>query len=223
MIYRMRGLRAVGLCLLAAMGLVMLTAASAQAAGDWRVEGKAITEPVEVSGEIDKGVFSFLVPKIGFKLVFESFSIDEGLLLPGGKSYKVLLFTKGKLYSISPLTLATTCEVGDLTFKVKGTLFLHNGVTYELLSPMEGLTLTITTYYGGECFMPQEVELRGHMVLEANPEFATENAVQLVKQASVPLFPGHGIVFGAHPMTLDGSALLSLSGKSKGLKWSGVG
>jgi hypothetical protein len=209
-------------CLLATFSLAALGAAPAQAAGNWLLEGKSIEETMEVQGENDSSVYAFLVPSLNIELVFESFSIDNGVLSPGGEGTAELLFTKGKLYTTSPtLQLVKNCIVGDLNFKVKINLFLHSGATYALVTPAEGTTLTITTYK--ECPLSPKNVVTGSMVLEDPSSFEQGLVKHLVQQAPAALFPGDTMLFGVNSMSLDGSWWMSLKGKNEGLKWSGVG
>jgi len=218
------GPRAFFSCLLVVLALTMLTTASANAEGNWRIEGKNISESTTITGQ-GEGVYAFLVPSRNVELVFQSFAMDEGFLLPNGTSYKVFLFTEGKVYTLSPaLEEISSCKVGNLTFKVKGELVLHNGITYELLSPAEGTLLTTTTYSSGTgCPLPKTVPIPGSLVLEDPGGLQSEAVSHLVEQTPGGLFPGHGMLFGTHPMELDGSFSLELTGEHKGQKWSGVG
>jgi hypothetical protein len=149
--------------------------------------------------------------------------MDEGKLLPNGESYKVLLFTEGELFTMFPLEPVADCGVGNLTFKVKGKLILHEGITYELLSPFEGTNLTLTTYTGAGCPLPKNVPVTGSLVLEDPGGLNEEAVTHLVQQASGALFPTDGMAFGGFKMSLDGSMSLKLTGEHEGMAWSGLG
>jgi hypothetical protein len=112
--------------LVAAVGLMAFTAV-AHAEGNWLIEGTSLKEKVEIEGEKDQGPYEFLVKALGFKLVFEKVKIDNGALLTGGEDSEELLFTEGKVYDESTGEWLKSCEVGDLNFKVKSHLILHNG------------------------------------------------------------------------------------------------
>lgn len=210
-------------CLLAALGMAALGAVSAQAEGNYFVEGKKVFEAVEVTAEKDTGPYSFLLPKLNMALVFEDVSFDKSSLLANGESSYQILFTKGQLYTISPLKVIGACTISPLNFKAKGSLFLHEGKTYEHLVPAEGTTLTVAKY-SEECPVGEENPVTGSMVLEdASGEFGTENVSHLVRQAPDGLFPELKMQFGSNSMTLDGSWRVKLTGKESGKKWSAVG
>jgi hypothetical protein len=224
MTYAKRLLSAFSLCLLSAVALMAFTAAPALAEGNWRVAGTPISETVQMEGEIDSETLGFLVPSLNFQLVFNKITYDTGSLLTGGESSVVFLLTEGAAYTMSPKKELPNCKPGDLTFKLKGSLFLHNGKTYEYLVPAEkGAPLTVTTYSEG-CSVGEEVEVRGSIVLESvGGSFEEEAVKHLVRQAPSELFPGKTPTFGVQPMSLSGSWWTMLKGKWGGLKWSGLG
>jgi hypothetical protein len=210
---------AVTVCLLAAMCAMGLSATSAFA--DWLIEGKTISETVEVEGEAETEL-AFLVPSLNFQLVFKTITYDKGALLKGGETSDVILFTKGTTYTMTPKTELPKCLPGDLKFEVKGSLLLHNGKVYERLVPAkEGAPLTTTTYAEG-CAITEKNTVTGNLVLEdAAGSFGTEAVTHLVRQASAALFPEQ-MKFGTNAMNLDGSWVLKLKGKEAGKKWSGT-
>lgn len=217
-----RGSLALSSCLLAAFCLG-LGAASAQAEGNYSIEGKKVFETVEVTAEKDTSPYSFLLPKLNMALVFEDVSFDKSSFLVKGESSYRILFTKGQLYTISPWKPIGGCTVSPLDFKAKGALFLHNSKTYERLTPAEGTTLTVAKY-SEECPVGEENPVTGTLVLEdANQEFGTEAVSHLVQQAPAALFPELKMEFGSNEMTLDGSWRVKLAGKESGKKWSAVG
>jgi hypothetical protein len=211
-------------CLVMALCLA-LCAASAQAEGNYFVEGKKVTEKVGIEGvKEEKVAYGFLLPKLNFELVFDTFTTDNGSISTEGKGNIDLLLTKGKVWLMKPLQL-TACVPGNLTFKLKSTLFLHEGTTYMLLEPAEGTTMTITTY-DEECALGEENPVTGSIVVEdASKSFGTEKIEHLVLQAPAGLFPEHQLLFGGAKDTLsmDGSWTLKLNGKEGGKKWSAVG
>lgn len=215
-----RALRTIAMCLVAALSFLAF-ATAAEAESNWRIEGKNLTKTTELGLEKDVGPYSFLVPSLNFALVFENVTIDKGSLFTAGTSSGTLLFTEGKLYTIKPFEWDKACTVGNLEFKFKGHLFLHEGKTYTQIEPQEGTTFTVTTYGGAECPLPKEVTVSGSMVLE-DSKFETEAVQHLIQQGSSALFPSQQMLFGTHPMNLDGSMWLTLLGASKGLKWSGL-
>ena len=220
---RQRLLAILSSCLLAALSMAALGAASAQAEGNYFVEGKKVFEAVEVTAEKDSGPYSFLLPKLNMALVFEDVSFDKSSLLANGESSYRILFTKGQLYTISPFKVIASCTISPLDFKAKGTLFLHNSKTYERLTPAEGTTLAVAKY-SEECPVGENNPVTGTLVLEdAKGEFGTETISHLVQQAPAALFPELTMEFAKNTMSLDGSWNVKLAGKEGGRKWSAVG
>jgi len=84
----------VGLCALA------IAAPAAQAEGNWKIEGKNLAEKVEIEGEKDKGPYGFLIPDLGFSLVFETFAMDNGSITT--RTATALFFNLYVVISSSP-------------------------------------------------------------------------------------------------------------------------
>lgn len=220
MIYAKHWLAVLSSCLLAALCLTALTAASAQAEGNWLVEGKKLEGLVpSVNWKADSGFYAFLLPNLNLELVFEEFKFNGGTLTAGGKGTAEFVFAKGKVNTISPLEEITSCTVGDLTFKATTNLFLHNGKTYNALT-----VNTITTYGGEGCPLAKKNTVSGTVVLE-DPEgnFEKEAVQHLIRILPNGLFPELKMFFGANLLTVDGSWVLSLTGAHEGLAWSGIG
>lgn len=209
-------------CLLVCLCCVAVMAAPAQAEGKWLIEGKEASSAT-LLGEQDSELYAFLLPTLNLQLVFKKFTFESGELLAKGEALMKFSFKEGLVYTIKTKTLVP-CEVGDLFFYVRGSLFLHEGETYELLKPAEGNVLTLTTYGGEECPLTAENPVMGTPVFEEPKGALDQEALShLLLPASVELFKGSGMTFGGRPMTLDGSFTLSLGGKEAKKKWSGIG
>ena len=208
--------------LLACICFAAVAAAPAQAEGNWLIEGKTASS-ADLTGKQDSELYAFLIPSLNFQLVFKKFTFESGELLSSGESLMKFSFEEGLVYTITNKKLVP-CEVGNLKFFVRGSLFLHEGETYELLKPAEGSVLTLTTYGGESCPLGSENPVVGTPVFEEpGGALDKEGLSHLLLPASVSLFKGAAMTFGGHPMTLDGSFSLSLTGKEAGRKWSGVG
>ncbi len=210
-------------CLLVAACAVAFAAAPAQAEGNWLVNGKSfVSLNPSLSWLPDQGLYTFLVPNLNLELVFHGFIVYESTLTSEGHGTAKFEFTEGEVNTISPLK-PIACEVGNLLFKVKSNLFLHEGKTYNVLTPAEGKTLTVTKYGGKSCVLTEKNNVTGAMVLE-DPEGLEKEAIKhLVRQAPAGLFPELEMLFGASKMSLDANWWQQLAGAHEGLKWSGVG
>lgn len=217
-----RRLSAISACLLACISFAAAAATPAQAEGTWLIEGEKVFS-ADLEGKQDSELYAFLLPTLNFQLVFEEFTFEEGELLENGEMLMKFSFKKGQVYNISPKSLLP-CKVGNLIFYVRGSLFLHEGETYLSLKPASGSMLTLTTYSGEECPLGKTNPVTGTPVMEEPGGGLDKEALShLLLPASVKLFKGAAMTFGTHPMTLDGSFTLSLTGSDSGRKWSGIG
>src|SRR5262245_17456616 len=131
--YPARVPRAIGMCLMAVLGSLALTAGVVQAKGHFYVEINnqqiLLQEIVGTLGEEDV-MLKLLVEKLNLEVLCGEFSTTEGLMKPEGSTLAMLHFGKCDALSISPLQqLACTVEVD--TAKLKDLLILHNGKTYD--------------------------------------------------------------------------------------------
>ena len=231
-------LTALGLGLSAALMLTALWAAGAQAeaGATWKKNAVPITSgSVAVTGTLETGVNHprLLTTFNGalISILCEKFEIEDGLLLPEGKSLGNFLFDEcttsingvpepqcdlvphsGKTHEIETL-------VKDLIVLDKTVVGNEEG--YDLFTPDNGTTTFVTLLYkkGTECILPAEISITGEFILrDCNNAFRTEAAVHLIKEAPASLFSSTGLKFGKAPATIDGSINLFLVG---GGNWSG--
>ncbi len=247
MTHRKHGLGVIGLCLVAALGL-MAFAASAQAKGTWKHNGAAITDATaKIVGEKDSALFK-LLSKVGntpIHITCEKLTVSEGLLLLEGKSTGKLEFSENcKFFTLNggvAVEIKTCKPLEPIVAKVKDLLFKHLGdeKTYDLFSPADGTLNFTSIHLGEECAFGLSIPVTGHAVIEGckpvSPEaetngFETEVVKHLIQQApeNVALWTGsfkNGLFFGVNPATIDGSEWLKLdpAGTLAGQKWSGVG
>jgi hypothetical protein len=205
-------------CLLAACCLAAVGPASAHAEATWLIKGSKVASGLNPSlnWKPDVSTFAFLLPTLGFELVFKKFELLGASLSTEGKATAKFKLSEGEVNTISPLK-PVPCKVGDLVFETSSKLFLHGGKTYIALT-ME----TLTTYSGPECPLGKENLVKGTVALEA-PELEKEATEHLVTVAPAALFPELKLSFGASSMVFDGGWVLSLAGAHSGLAWSGVG
>jgi hypothetical protein len=213
-----RLLAAFSSCLIVTSCAVAFAAAPAQAEGKWLINGSTLEASVNWEG--DSSFYAFLLPNLNLELVFEKFEFKSGTLTAEGKGTAEFIFANGKVNTISPLEEVSSCIPGNLTFNSTTNLFLHNGKTYNALS-----VNTITTYKTGlGCPLAAKNVVSGTVVLE-DPEgnFEKEATKHLIQVLPNGLFPELKMFFGANPLTLDGSWVLSLTGSHAGKTWSGIG
>jgi hypothetical protein len=122
--------------------------------------------------------------------------------------------------------LAPTCEPHTgaekgviVTNATKGLIVLGEGKGLLLLTPVSGETF-ITVELGEECAVGEKVPLLGRLTLSISG-MGSEEVAHLVAQG--PLTELWLISkTEEHKVTLDGSAMLALTGEHSGMTWSGV-
>ena len=222
------GLKALGICVVAALGVLAFSAAFAQAAPpNWMVNGGEATGTLEVTGKAETD-FLLLVQASNVEILCETFEVDDGLLFVGGTSLAVLLFKKGCVArSISPLA-TLPCTVGEpIEAKVKDKLVLVGSPAkaYDLFEPdVSGAPFTTIHFGGAECPLPEEVPITGSALVEdCNNALETEAKTHLIQQAPESVSGTSDVLkFGKNPARLDGSAILELLGAHAGQNWSGL-
>lgn len=230
MSHRKLGFETIGLCLIAALGLMAFIAAPAQAKGHWFV----LKEKVEV---LLKETMEFTATKdvmptllfiaLGVEVLCQQFTVEDGLLFPEGGSLAVIFFNECDVLTTVGLK-AVPCTVDPVTAKIKDLLILHEKKTYDLIeADKPGEPIAVIKFLGKECALPAEVKITGSLVIQdcnaSNHDLAIHAIEHLVEEAPEKLFPSDGLFFGEQALRLDGSAWVSLIGKHKGLLWGGLG
>lgn len=228
-------LRTLGLSVTMALCLLAVTAASALAVGNWRIEGANINATKEFEGEKDSNGFTLLVSTMNIEVFCENFATNDGLLFAGvkaGEGLVELLFTTCSVRTISPL-LALPCTVSNITFKTKFSVILHKAVNYLMIEPDTGTEFTKVKFAGPECVLNAEYAVGGKVVFrDGLSDIATELIKHLIEEAPQKLFnnqleegiilPLSSITFGNTTATLDGSAWLKLKAPNNNKNWSGL-
>jgi hypothetical protein len=241
MTHKKYGFRVIGLCLVAALGL-MAFAASAQAKGLWAHNGADITEnPAKIVGEKDSEEF-VLASKSGatpIKVLCKKLVVNEGKLLLEGKSTATLEFSECQFLTGTPGTVQPSCKpLEPIVSKVKDLLFKHlaNEKTYDLFSPADGTLNFTTLHLGEECAFGQLVPITGHAVIEGCKPAGEANGLEteaikhLIQQApeNTALWTGsfkNGLFYEGNAAKIEGSEWLKLdpAGPLTGQSFSGVG
>jgi hypothetical protein len=219
----------IGLCLLALLGSLALTAGVAQAKGHFYVEiGKEkilLTKIIEAKGEEDV-MLKLLVEALNLEVLCGEFKTDEGLMKPEGSTLAALLFDQCDALSISPLQ-QLPCTVEVETARVKDLLILHNGKTYDLfVAENTGEPLTTIHFKGAECVLPETMKLTGSAVAQecAPSTMETYLTKHLIEQAPAALFPADVMKLGVNTARLDGSVWVSaINGLHEGRPFAALG
>jgi hypothetical protein len=235
---RKQGLRAIGLYVTAALG-IMAFAASAQAepGAHWNVFGSAIVQETPVKATLENGTGSLLT-QVGFnavKLLCTAMELEEAVLKVEGGSLGKIKFT-GCITFLNG-TLAEKCkpkssgaEAGViLTNLLKDLIVLHPAVSategYDRIEPEEGPDAKfVTILFGSSCAAGSEMPVFGKFTIkDCNIEGRVEKVTHLYEEfrplSDLRVFNALGV---GTPATIDGSANMSLSGANAGFPFSGI-
>jgi len=234
------GLRAFGLTIVAALGLMAFMAAGAQA--NWLyLEGGVAheltsNELVEVTKHSADG--TLLIEGVNASILCQKIQGNDLLLIPGNATTAT---ATGKVAFSECVTLekSTGKEVKNcnplnqpIEAAGKAKVILHtNGQNYVLFEPEAGKPFT-TIKFGELCALIETSNVTGSLVAECGELNASSVFVQedckihqvkhLLRQAPEALFPSDILKFGAHKATIDGIVAAELAGVGhKGQSWSG--
>jgi len=238
------GIKILGLSLLAALSVLAVTAAAAQAGeftltnGSPETTGTFTTKAVAsetVAGTAGAG--TLLVPTV-VTINCTSGDVTSATVLLGGTAHATLLAlgctvegaVKTCLVYPTKADMEAKTNAGDITASGLGLLILMGTAPvkhYLLLEEKEvgGVKTPFTTvYFSPEpCTLPLENVITGSTVLEL-PGALTQSVNQELKtipQATLEsLFPSDKLAFGGHPAWLDGAtAQAHLTGANLNKKW----
>ncbi len=226
---RKHGLRAIGLSLIAALSVMAFSAAGAQAAGEWKIGGKTMSE-LKLTEETATGKLE-AVPKSKLLVKALNLSIScptlhvNGVLLvgPPASVHGTTTFLECKVFSHEPETELSACGVNSAgeaagvikTAKINGEVILSGAENIVLFKPSSGTTFTTVEITGKGCALANSYPITGTSVFKLGAE-AKEMLI-----LSLPEFAGDGLRFGEPKANLVGSALAELSGAKKGSAWTG--
>ena len=231
MIFKKHGLKALGLCLVAALGLMAFAASAAQAVpvkdGGWLV-GTAGTELA--ANETATGAWDvqgpLLVAAKNLSLNCTEVEVVNGVLLPLNAAHESIGHATLLFKQCTALNKTTGAElpchvllpggagggVLHITANVLFVVVLEAGEAFVLAYPTAGLTepFTEVLFTGATCPLPELTPIKGTLLLALT---AGLNNPQLAVAATPALQTKFGdeLKFGANPAILDGSANISLA------------
>jgi hypothetical protein len=238
---RKHGLKAFGLSLLAALSLMAVSAAGAQASGEFLVEttlGSGVYHTFTqhgisletVTGGFEPGVVGVLtITGLGTEIKCTGVTPEGGTVHLGGLVTGSLLYTGcTALESAAPLE-ELPCEVEDKggdnavgkikTNALHGLVILHGtpSETYVLVKPAAAGPFVVILLLGAECAVAGEYPVTGQQMLLVAAGDALNVLVNPINNAT--LFPTDILKFGIRTATLSGSANLRLTGALADDKW----
>jgi hypothetical protein len=237
MSYSKHGVKVLGLSLIAALGLMAVSAAGAQAQTGWLVGGAFIGATQGVEGEIhplnatEKHlVLSGEALGAKVKILCKALAVDDGLLFANEAAEGLATFLYSTCETFLNGSPSSNCKPKEpLTSTVKFKAILHNSLTYLLIEPDSGVVLLPVPFPNPLCLLKPSRDVAGSVVMEClteelktmteDPEkrdlCLTDLVNHLIKEASPQsLFGTDGLTFAGKPATLEGIVNLFLPGKA---------
>ena len=215
-----RGLKALGLSLLAAMGLMAFLAAGAQAT--WDVQLKEIEKTAKFDGKFVAGQEGLLlVPEQNLVIHCSGFTVEDGLILalPGLDAHADISYTGCK--TLVKGVENTGCVPVILPVKALLKQILHNGEVYILASPRE-TNFTVIHYNEDTCALPILPAVTGSVVFECYQgalvldTCAKDKITHTIRPATPALFAGDTLKYGLNAAEIHGEAEILLTGEDAG-------
>ncbi len=232
--YARKGLRSLGLSFLAVAGLMAFGAAGAQGqlAGKFLDAGGELAVGTTFTGAQDNATGSLLVPAFNIAILCTATDFEEGKvtakLVAGpphtpGTAHVKLLFLNCTVDTAALVPLGA-CKVGEgktITAKVKVFAMLasaaHGEEPFVLAAALDLKQLALVLIQnetGKFCSVSGDYAVTGTLALKV---LAGLKNPQLVIPYANQALLGDGLLFNGHPATLDGSALVELTGPEAGL------
>jgi len=221
--YRKQGLRALGLSILAALGLMAFTAAGAQASGTFLVQGLTGEWTATITGEEDNPLGNenkFLILNLNVEFYCHD-ATATGSIKPNGHGTGTITFSDCFAHGVTSGGALTgePCELeNSIVAKVLALVILHNSKPYVLFSPQEGETFA--TLNTEPCPIPS-ASVKGFAVVSiSNPD--GDDVTKLISsKGSTTLFSSaqHHLLYGKNEGHLDADANIRLAGSHVNLPW----
>ncbi len=238
--YRKQGLRALGLSLLAALGLMAFAAAGAQASGEFLIAEPTNPNWLEetITGKLENALTSsLLILNLNHELICHEATVT-GNINSHGHGHVDFELENCYVQGVSGgVLVGAKCSYFDIIIKTLALVILHEGGTkltldglggaehklgkgtpYILFTPLDGLTFATVVIGESECAMPAESRLKGCFVASIQKPFEDEVVKLISSKGLLELF-GCTILYGANQAHLSLDALFSLSGSEIGKKW----
>ncbi len=220
-----KGIKILGVTLLAALGLMAISVSAAQASGEFLVNGAKFTALESFAGTGAKGE---LLTEGGLKLNCTASTVT-GMINHNdqvGKVDATVLFSgcsvlENKFCTVYPD--AEESKAGHITAKVLGELGLHAEQHFVSLQALSGAFTTIF-FVGAACTLPEEVEVTGKtaLLLPTALVDSVNQKLTTVSLAEEKLLLGANSLFYGNEQAhlIEGEVKdLHLTGKEAGKTW----
>ena len=233
------GLKVFGLVLLAAVSMMAVTAAIAQAEGELRVNGKVVEKGVEVPGEATGGEGKLFVPGLELTIVCSSTHVtgtitnEPALMGKAQGTFSGCEVEENSFCTIYP-TEEDAEEETNAGIISATALFLYLGrngsVVYFRSEPLPAQSKYAEWFYGGLfCALPESTEVSGIGVAKSpgggeesvTHELADLSAAEESAYAEETEMGDIGLFYGEEPAEIIGGSVSGgLTGEYKGQKFS---
>ena len=217
-----RGRKALGLSLVAAMGLMAFMATGASAV-TWDINGAEIKANENFTGKLKMGQTALLlIPNQKLVIHCTGFTVNQGLIRTDSTAHLKLTYT-GCTTKVNGSENAK-CKPEILQVSAKILPILHSSKIYLLVEPLTaGQPFTTLHFSEDVCALPPLPTITGSMVFQcentagtAQQDCKTATTPQYVGPAPPALFPSDTISYGLNAAELHGKAEISLSGPNAG-------
>ena len=218
-----RGLRALGLSLMAATGLMVFMAAAASAAPLFEIGHVPNLHATATGALKTEGLLS--VPGQSNLLIHcATGTVTEGLVYADGtKAHATINYSNCK--TLVEGKENAKCVAQILPVKVKLLPIAHSSKTYVLAEPLTAGQPFTTIHYNEEtCALPSLPTVTGSVVFECEDGSLVQEScatlklgTRLIKPAPAALFPTDTLKYGLFAATVEGEAEVTLTGAHTGL------
>lgn len=219
-----RGLKTLGLALLAAMGLMAFTAVSAQAV-TWDINGSEIKAHETFTAQVKSGeTILLLIPSKNAVFHCTSIDVEEGLIYNSDPPKAHVGFLLLGCETLIKGVKSPGCAPEILLVRATLLPILHSGKIYLLAEPLTG-GQPFTTYHFNEatCALPPLPTITGSVVFEcenagtgAQQDCKIGAVAQLLRPAPPELFPSDKILYGLSAAETHSKMEVKLSGANAG-------
>jgi hypothetical protein len=234
------GIRALGLSLLAAIGLMAVGAAGASGeTGRLLIlnEGKTVLSELDATFGAEVDLLSVLhAPAINLEIHCTSFTVNEGkYLVSDHVGHIKLLITGCALYQLSPLTALSGCEVyetaldrthlknpGNIIAEALLLILKHNGASGSQVviraEPPASLNNAFAHLFFRNCPTGSSALVSGGLTLRAHDDSGTHLIKHLFEEASGN-FKLDQLKYGSNDANILGGTWVFLTGEHVGREW----
>ncbi len=223
-----RGLRAFGLTLVAAMGLMAFMAAGASAQEKWDLNGVKIASNITASGNLVAGQEGLLLVE-ALKMVIhcKKFTVEEGSLRTDNTAHAKLKYSE--CHTFVKGVLAPECHPNILQVSAKIKPVLHNSKVYLLAEPLTaGSNFTVIHFLEDKCALPPSSAVKGTVAFECYTgalvaaDCKTSRVKQLIKPVVNQALHGDALLYGLNAAIIHGEAEVFLTGADTGIAFNAL-